>query len=38
MGCVAVILILGTGLFLWKTFEKKKKKMEMRRGRLHFPF
>nr|XP_035135610.1 SLAM family member 5-like [Callithrix jacchus] len=34
---VGVMLVLGTGLYLLKTC-KKKKKMKIRRGKLHFSF
>lgn len=32
-----ILLILGSGLYLWKIYEKKKR-MQMWWGRLHFPF
>lgn len=34
---VVMLLIIVTGLFLWKTYAKKRK-MKTERGRLHFCF
>ena len=34
---VAVLFFLGTGLYFWKTY-KKKRNTETGRGRLHFSF
>ena len=34
---VIMLLIIVTGLFLWKTYAKKRK-MKTERGRLHFCF